>query len=563
MKNQHYLPLKLCAALLLLSAGLSLPVSCSLPAMPDGKGTVSITLPGGMSGSARTAFNEKQKEQFDGLTKEMSYELSFTGPGKTQTKNADAEESIIVFLEPGTWKVDVKALYPEFFEDPSFPMGGVKWLTAGTGSKVINVRAGQVNREIITMELADDFLNPVGSGSQMFWATALFKDQKDAFYIDAEDCLMPPRIETEFKEYQWYSKTRTLGGWEEIPDANEQCLDMSKYIIIYPDPLGTSGLYTGQLTEETMHFYCDVTYTYGTGIDKKPYSGKTDIFSVYPPTSQGLQKYIEDSNEENPYINLPPGLNSQNPNEIVMNSTVEVNKDITIYPNFGSGTTLTRYDNQQEPFQKEMFIVNSGTLTLVGWDQSSSLVLDGVLYSFNGISNGSLIKIESGGVLEMYEYVTLENNDYNGNGGGVYINEGFFNMSGGKISNNTSTNGGGVYNSGGTFNMSAGEISGNSSPQGNGGGVYNSGIFNMSGGEIKSNTRAICGGGVYIDEGREFSKSAGIIYGNDNTIDGNEAATNSAGHAVYFKIADFFWYRDKTLEDGDLLNTDDREGWDI
>jgi hypothetical protein len=123
-----------------------------------------------------------------------------------------------------------------------------------------------------------------------------------------------------------------------------------------------------------------------------------------------------------------------------------------------------------------------------------------------------------------------------------------FNMTGGSITNNTSTArwggyGGGVYMSGGTFNLSGGVISGNTAAKntannyyGRGGGVYltyaydynTSGhvnaTFNMTGGTITGN-KAGLGGGVYGADGTVFNLSGSVeIYGNtqdDGATDNN------------------------------------------
>ena len=77
-----------------------------------------------------------------------------------------------------------------------------------------------------------------------------------------------------------------------------------------------------------------------------------------------------------------------------------------------------------------------------------------------------------------------------------------FNLSGGKITGNTSVDGGAVYlnQEPSVLNMTGGEISGNTAT-GNGGGVYiyrSGSVCNLSGGKIEKNT-AKAGGGIYIN----------------------------------------------------------------
>lgn len=116
---------------------------------------------------------------------------------------------------------------------------------------------------------------------------------------------------------------------------------------------------------------------------------------------------------------------------------------------------------------------------------------------------------------------------------------GQFEMTGGKICNNTSTgaeNGGGVtvcygqYGYG-IFNMEGGEISGNKAKNGNGGGVYIKcnadasyypGRFTMLGGTISGNTAENGkGGGVYVETDQSTKDVAMFIFGRDAKITNN------------------------------------------
>ena len=115
--------------------------------------------------------------------------------------------------------------------------------------------------------------------------------------------------------------------------------------------------------------------------------------------------------------------------------------------------------------------------------------------------------------------------DMGTNGGGVYVNEGTFTMSGGTITGNKVTPsedgfsngfGGGVYVNEGTFTMSGGTITGNTADAGSVC-VYD-GTFTMSGGNITGNT-ARYGGGVYVDGGT-FTMNGGAISNNIGYLGG-------------------------------------------
>ncbi len=111
-------------------------------------------------------------------------------------------------------------------------------------------------------------------------------------------------------------------------------------------------------------------------------------------------------------------------------------------------------------------------------------------------------------------------------GGGVNVDEGTFNMSGGNIVGNTATEnggGGGVHVNGtGSFSMSGGNIVGNAATSNNGGGVSvanDKGSFTMSGNsKITNNIAKRCGGGVFVSGG--FKMTGGEISGN-NAENGN------------------------------------------
>jgi hypothetical protein len=156
-----------------------------------------------------------------------------------------------------------------------------------------------------------------------------------------------------------------------------------------------------------------------------------------------------------------------------------------------------------------------------------TLIIDGpvTLVGRNAADNGAnntapVVYLYSNAALEM-KNGTITCNASEG-GGGVYVQNGSFTMSGGKISGNTAQrSGGGVSVSGGTFTMTGGVISGNTAQSGGGVGVYGS-----------------------------FAKSGGTIYGDTDTIHtpgaDENTATGGEGHAVYYG-ADSGYYRNDTL----------------
>ena len=176
------------------------------------------------------------------------------------------------------------------------------------------------------------------------------------------------------------------------------------------------------------------------------------------------------------------------------------------------------------------FTMYGGTVT--GKEREGVHVSQAAKFNMKG---GEIRDCEIGGGVLVMGRSTSNSNSLDG---------GQFEMTGGKICNNTSTgaeNGGGVtvyygqYGPG-IFNMEGGEISGNTAKNGKGGGVcikcnaddtsYYPGRFTMLGGIISDNTAENGkGGGVYVETDRSTKDVAMFIFGRNakitNNIDSN------------------------------------------
>ena len=161
--------------------------------------------------------------------------------------------------------------------------------------------------------------------------------------------------------------------------------------------------------------------------------------------------------------------------------------------------------------------VSSGSITM-----SSDAVISGN----SAGKNGGGIYISYPGTFTM-ENGTISGNSADKNGGGVYVhNSGAFTMNSGSISGNSATqNGGGVYaeNIGTAFTVKGGTIGGSTAADANaakyGGGVYvKNGTFTMSGGKVTGNTASKDGGGVRLDKGTFNMSGSAVI--SRNTADG-------------------------------------------
>ena len=170
------------------------------------------------------------------------------------------------------------------------------------------------------------------------------------------------------------------------------------------------------------------------------------------------------------------------------------------------------------------------------------------------------------------------------NGGGVYIFEGTFTMSGSAVisgnnassSSSSSSSGGGVYvSTDGIFTMEGGTIGGSDGASANsaqyGGGVYvNGGEFEMTGTAIlQGNTATTHGGGVHILSGGTFTMNGGTIggtaantatYGGGVFVSGgtftvsgsSPVITNNAANNVYLTSGKTITIGDKGLTGGTI-----------
>ena len=160
---------------------------------------------------------------------------------------------------------------------------------------------------------------------------------------------------------------------------------------------------------------------------------------------------------------------------------------------------------------------NNGTYTL-GDD-----TVDGVTYSGGNIGRQISVQVQ---FVENNATKTRRDTFTSSavNGGGVYQNQGTFNLNAGgsigqKLTNAdtgevtytamASGNGGGVYNSNATFNLTDASICGSAS--GNGGGVWNGATFKQISGDIDGS--ATNGGGLYQSGSTAYTFTAGTITG--------------------------------------------------
>lgn len=170
-------------------------------------------------------------------------------------------------------------------------------------------------------------------------------------------------------------------------------------------------------------------------------------------------------------------------------------------------------------------------LNAINMEPNTEVTLKG-----DGIVTGSTnraIKVNENAVLNMEGGKICDvNADVSGPAVGLVGAGATFNMSGGSITNNTtSESSGAVYvESGATFNMSGGTISGNTAKK-SGGAAQIRGFMNMTGGVIENNEAGTNGGGLNAGADKENG-----IFGNititGGTIRNNTSYANGGGVSV-------------------------------
>ncbi len=135
---------------------------------------------------------------------------------------------------------------------------------------------------------------------------------------------------------------------------------------------------------------------------------------------------------------------------------------------------------------------------------------------------------------------TIAYNTASANGGGVYMNLAFTLPNGRGVNYNTAVNGGGVYVGSGAFTCN-GTIQGNTTTTGHGGGIYvTGGNCTITGATIKGNeagpdTGRKNGGGVYITNGKTVTMNSGTIEGNTAAYGGGVYLTGNASNVFNLK----------------------------
>lgn len=192
-------------------------------------------------------------------------------------------------------------------------------------------------------------------------------------------------------------------------------------------------------------------------------------------------------------------------NSFTISGTIDApfNRVVTLTSKDGNTFTIT-----QATANARHFKVDGSSSTY-----NMSLILENVVLDGGTVGGGVLVDGKRG-TLTLKAGATIQNCTSNVAGGAVRVNRGALVIEGGTVSNNKSTisdrsvGGGGIYVTDGSLTMSSGLVGSNTA--GNGGGInlVSSSTFTMTGGTISNNTSTVNqGGGVLVAGGSSFTMS--------------------------------------------------------
>jgi hypothetical protein len=474
--------------------------SCDLPGGPGfGKGTLTLGLSSQNQRSnqtARSVVTDTEAAQY------LRYDYMLNGPGGTLTGSVSGTQNATIRVIPGKWTISVKAYGKKYGDQNQSEI-----VLRGMGTTGVQVNAGKNTYTSVKMTTTTEITN---------WAdliTAVGGNPNPA-HPNREEIIIIKNDLT----------------------ADSPADIKRKITILTDNPAGVKIIRDQNYGERLFDLRDQAYLTLGRSSDS-PHSlvidGNRSGMSVGVDVSKAL-------------------ITLYDPGTLIMNDGVHLTGNYHNYSyGVGAGGAVEMTDGT--------FIMNGGEIS-----GNSTVGYGGAVYMNQSMSastsftmNGGLIANNTadanGGGVHMYDGTTygpftftMNGGEINGNkaglsngrGGGVFVGPGnTFTYHNGTITLNEAYHGGGVYVDNGEFAMSGGNISVNTA-YGDGGGVYVSGssAFTMSGGaSINGNTAAGKGGGVCVLIGASgfFTMSGGSITGNTS----NDTAESGGG--VFFSGGPF------------------------
>ena len=316
--------------------------------------------------------------------------------------------------------------------------------------------------------------------------------------------------------------------WTYVPPANDYGLTATNATLSAPAPLGHAW------GEPVWRWYSDFTaasaeFTCSRGDEEETVPADvtravdgTNIVSTATVTHHGETFTATNSVLVTPWILLQVrmdvgGVVTLTDDVIAADGDKSLTVETAVTLDL-AGHTLTHNGNWQV-----LSVIDGGDLTLTNSFPASGAVTGGGDHGVY-VGEDSVFRLQGG---------AIAGNESDYAGGGVFVDGGTFEMTGGMITNNAAhddnVGGGGVFVFDGTFSMTGGEISGNTAEYGGGVFVDENGIFAMTGGEISGNTADFDGGGVYVDDYGAFFMAGGEISGNTAAFSGGGVYADDDG----------------------------------
>ena len=219
-----------------------------------------------------------------------------------------------------------------------------------------------------------------------------------------------------------------------------------------------------------------------------------------------------------------------------MRSTLE-NDTLTYYitESTANGTSTT-----ETLVKHEVPLTRAGKI-LCGEASAQAILVKGALELQSGVLQNTggqhIVTVDSGTLNMTGGYIVGGGRDGTP-GGGIYVDNGEVNISGGVIAANRGSSGGGIYFQKGTLNISGGAVTGNeiNGHEGNGGGIFvnSGGTLNLSGDGYVTNNSKRCecgtcpgdtnnkygGGGIAMENKTTLNMTGGYVTGNYSSLAG-------------------------------------------
>ena len=330
-------------------------------------------------------------------------------------------------------------------------------------------------------------------------------------------------------------------------------------------------LVQGQSFQELSGYVGDAFINGGefrlTGDAYTEQNGSSPILSITKNTTIDLNGHTLTISKANQYFDVHEGakLTIMDSSDSIQDTESTVTGNV--YGNKAKleNDTLTYYITESTPTgtgtmetlkKHEVPLTGAGKI-LCGEASAQAILVKGTLELQSGVlqnTGGQHIVTVDRGTLNVKDGYIVGGGSNGTPGGGIYVDNGEVNISGGVIAANRGSSGGGIFFQNGTLNISGGAVTGNEVINGhtdNGGGIYvKSGTLNLSGGYVTNNYKACgCGdcqgdvnnthggGGIALANSSVMNMTGGYVTGNYSGLAGGGIYAGFFGGNVGFTMS--------------------------